>query len=571
MEVSRDRLDRDRPGRVVSQAQHDAAVRARVSVLLSVPPIWPGQASRPREEAGSPAKAPSREAVLKVVSWSKSARSPANQAQYIGRSRDSDRDAGRDPLPLENERGALIAGKASIAAEIDSWQLEPDEANLSPRARTLPPADRKQLPTNERLQYRQAVHLIYSIPRRSPSDPEKLRAAVRAGLSETFGAGGYRYVFAIHTDHGSRPHAHIIVKATAEKTLHGRRRAPRLRLGPDALQTLRHVLTRNAQQHGIEVIATRREDRAELRQRILEGGEPLRADRSWHQRKQTHQGRIFEKAAPAWYQEFGPAYECRRAMAAQAGATKAVEGPSSPQRPSLVRRLLGLISLSHGPRVQGRSGGYVENFANVRAGRAAKAATDRGEHPSLAALSGYFARTHIESETARDAFLALYREAPKLALWASTNHPVAFGETNGATPPRLDVQILRDLPLNDQPARDTWTEEHGQTKRKIDEFRLVTMRARQEHVIDSSRRAVRHSIEGVARQAATAIKHDLVEARDSSARLEQLADAVSAVGAEMRSQEGRAARLRGLAEPKRMFNRGTPRSRPRSKGIEPER
>ena len=59
-------------------------------------------------------------------------------------------------------------------------------------------------------------HLIYSVPARSTSDPEKLRAAVRAGLSETFGDAGYRYVFTIHTEHSASPHAHIIVKTTRE-------------------------------------------------------------------------------------------------------------------------------------------------------------------------------------------------------------------------------------------------------------------------------------------------------------------------------------------------------------------
>ena len=127
-------------------------------------------------------------------------------------------------------------------------------------------------------------------------------------------------MFAIHTEHSARPHAHVIVKTTTTARPGIPSRALKLRQGE--LHTLRHVLTQHAQQHGIDVIATRREDRAELRQDILDGKEPLRADRSWHQRLRTQQGRIFEKSAPGWYQQHGPAYERRRALAA--------DGRSSP-------------------------------------------------------------------------------------------------------------------------------------------------------------------------------------------------------------------------------------------------
>jgi hypothetical protein len=315
-----DTLAREKRGRVVNELQAAAAVRARVSVLLSVPPTFTRRLStggaKAAEGSGGIWKASSRESVLKVVGWTKSARSPTRQARYIGRARDSDHAAGKEPLPLENESGDQIFGKAVIDAELASWSLKPDGDNLTAAARRLTPEERQTTPVEKRLLYRQAAHLIFSIPARSPSDPEKLRATVRAGLAETVGEAGYRYVFAIHTDHSARPHAHIIIKATAELERDSmEKRVPRLRLGPSELQTLRHVLTQHAQQHGIDVIATRREDRAELRQDIVDGKEPLRANRSWHRRLQTKQGRVFEKSAPGWYQLHGPSYERRRALA----------------------------------------------------------------------------------------------------------------------------------------------------------------------------------------------------------------------------------------------------------------
>ena len=171
-----------------------------------------------------------------------------------------------------------------------------------------------------------------------------------------------------------------------------------------------------------------------------------------------------------------------------------------------------------------RARGYFQNFQNVRAGQAAKAAADRGDHPSLAALSGYFARTHAAPDAARESFLALYREAPKLAVWAATNRPAAFGETNGAKPGRLDITILKELPASERPKPEAWTQEHQRAQRdEINDLKRATQKARAGRATDAAKRAVRASIELVARQAETAIRHDPTEAKDSVARLRALA------------------------------------------------
>ncbi len=57
---------------------------------------------------------------MKVIDWTKSATSPARQARYVARARDSDIAAEISALALENERGEIIMGKAAIDAEIDS-------------------------------------------------------------------------------------------------------------------------------------------------------------------------------------------------------------------------------------------------------------------------------------------------------------------------------------------------------------------------------------------------------------------------------------------------------------------
>ena len=149
-----DSFDNEKRGRVVNELQGEAAARARVATLLSVPPTGPvrfGKGGAKSATGGGLAKAPSRESVLKVIGWTKSARSPVRQARYVGRARDTDQAAGLDPLPMENERGELIAGKTAIDAEINSWSLAADRDNLSAAARAATPAERQAMAPKTRL------------------------------------------------------------------------------------------------------------------------------------------------------------------------------------------------------------------------------------------------------------------------------------------------------------------------------------------------------------------------------------------------------------------------------------
>ena len=143
-----DSLDNEKRGRVVNELQGEAAARARVAILLSVPPaghLRSGKGGARTPAGGGLSKPPSRESVLKVIGWTKSSRSPVRQARYVGRARDTDQAAGLDPLPMENERGELIAGKAAIDAEMASWRLAADRDNLSAAARAATPAERQAM------------------------------------------------------------------------------------------------------------------------------------------------------------------------------------------------------------------------------------------------------------------------------------------------------------------------------------------------------------------------------------------------------------------------------------------
>src|SRR5690606_12173433 len=115
-------------------------------------------------------------------------------------------------LSIENEQGERIEGKEEIAAELASWNLEPATTNRSKVWQEASPEERANMKADQALRRRQSAHLIFSVPADRKADAEKLRQAVRAGLAATLGEQDFRYVFAIHTDHSSRPHAHIVVK-----------------------------------------------------------------------------------------------------------------------------------------------------------------------------------------------------------------------------------------------------------------------------------------------------------------------------------------------------------------------
>lgn len=542
--INGDSLEYEKRGRLLKDHHYEAAARARAAALLIGGRM--GYASKASQRslhqrpaaassAGSRAfKEPSRESVLKVIQWTKAAETPKRQARYVARVRADDEQKGREPIPMENERGETIIGRAEIDREIRSWGLIPDRENLLKAARTAAPEQLAAMKSGDRLDRRQAVHIIFSIPAQTVTESEKLRDAVRAGLAETFGDAEHRYVFAIHTEHNDKPHAHIIVKAAAERDQQDRGRGKAMRLNPAELQTIRHILTRHAQERGIDVIATRREDRTETRAKILDGQEPLRADQSWHQRKQTKQGLTFERTAPEWYMAHGADYE-RRKIEARAGSSMPQASPGNSEndkkpRGGLFARLFGTSfeREASDSAEMSKLKGYYGNFANVRAGRAIQAAASKGEAPALAQLESAFHRSHYDARAARTSFLEMYREAPKLAVWAAHNHPEAFGPTTGVKPDRITTKLLKELPLGDRPNEQAWSREHERAQRaEIQELRRISERVRARDGADKRVEGIRRSLERAATFAERAITHDPAEAKETAEEIRRMAREVT--------------------------------------------
>ena len=425
-------------------------------------------------------KGTSRESVLKVVSWTKDRASPLAQEKYASRTRESDPPSGA--LLMINEEGRELRG-TEIAAEIKSWDLKTDAENLSPAASSAMPKERHEMPTKERLKSRQAVHIIFSVPAHAKADSERLGRAVDLAMRETFGEGGYRYLYTIHTDHSTGPHAHIIAKAQSEpiETERGSRSVT-LRLQPRELDAMRQVFTRHAQQQGIDVIATRREDREHLRTDILTGRVPLRENQQYNvATKQTRQGRTFEVKAPGWYAEYGLDYERRRLAAAavhraaKTQPTPQMTGQRAPEahapsekhsggflahwfgRDKAAKEAPHSSSPENAAKAVPRRGGYYENFGNYRKGaETVKQAqvtelTDEGKprtrkkQTADQTIDAHFAATHRESDKAATSFREMFRESPRLALWAATKHPQAFGEPSGREGPGIAWRAVRAL------------------------------------------------------------------------------------------------------------------------------
>ncbi|MEQ9608586.1 MAG: hypothetical protein RLN99_13075 [Kiloniellaceae bacterium] len=478
----------EKRGRAVNEEQHARAVEARAARLLSLElpgasrsPLRAlgrsgGAAGRRGGAMGRSAASGSRESVLKVIGWSKTQYSARNQALYITRARESDNPS--QTLSIENENGARIEGKEAIEAELASWDLAPAANNRSKTWQDAAPEARAAMTADRALGRRQSAHLIFSVPAGRKADAVKLQDAVRAGLAATHGAQGHRYVFAIHTDHSRRPHAHIVVKARGESYGGREKQARQLRLNPADLDALRQVLTNEARSQGLDVVATRRVDRTRTREEITEGRAPLRDNRTrgklW--RTQNRQGSIFEAEAPAWYARHGLAYELRRLRPEQ------TPGEALPQaRPGILSRMAKALRGERSTQAASKPPALMENQA-------------------LRRLDERFSLTHADAKAARDSFATMYREAPRLATWAMNHHPEAFGMPTGrpAAPfsGRGMKAALQAMPAPDQAP----TAESGHAPWQVDALRRRQGLAQAEHTARRDAEAARRHLDALAAQ-----------------------------------------------------------------------
>jgi hypothetical protein len=154
------------------------------------------------------------QAVVKVASFPRSQKRLRELMEYISRD---------GTLPLETELGDEVT------------TLEEQKELAALWARTF----------DHRKNSREAVHLIFSMPRGSPV--EALRKAVRKVVVTHF--PGHRAVFGIHQDR-KHPHAHVL--------LHMRGPHKKLELRKGDLHRLREVFAEAAREQGVMLAASPR-------------------------------------------------------------------------------------------------------------------------------------------------------------------------------------------------------------------------------------------------------------------------------------------------------------------------
>jgi hypothetical protein len=341
------------------------------------------RAEQAKASAGrAPGASPQHQAVVKVVSWGKSSKAAMSVARYITRTRP--KDAEGLALSAITPSGQRVA-PADLARYLDTWSLIPDAYNLSKEAQALSGTERLQMPEKDRLDRRQIGHMILSIPAAAGASPEQVDSIARDTLQEVFASKGVEYIYVVHTDHSSRPHAHAMFMA--------RNGDRQIRLGPEDLRIVREIFAEKGREHGIPLVATAREDRAELAKDLEDGKSLVRPNRRYIDARLRPNGETpwLATRAPLYHTRHGAAYQQRFIGSNGNGAIMAPPQVTLPAMPNKQR-------------------GLIEH--------ACKSFTDPAQ--------------------AQQNFSELYAEAPAFALWAMNNRPEVIGSVAPqAKPPRL--------------------------------------------------------------------------------------------------------------------------------------
>lgn len=244
------------------------------------------------------------QAVVKPVSRTKSRSGVVGMIDYIGRIDADSRRKGSAPVAVYDDLGDRVSRGIDVARE---WGIN-DKDNLSKLARVRPDLI-GDLDDNERLKELRAWHVVISTPC-DGTDAESVAARQRAAFlcwaDEILGQDGRRYVWAQHLDDPARPHIHVVFHP---KDMNGRSihfdRQGRL------LDEWRAEWARQGMTMGLDVLASRREDRSELREAIADGKERLRLSlpRSAYYGKR----KPLSEKVPLWIARYGQAMEARRA------------------------------------------------------------------------------------------------------------------------------------------------------------------------------------------------------------------------------------------------------------------
>lgn len=362
-------------------AAHQAETRYRagsrlIARLTGGEGLVSGGPGRPGGGGGGP----SREVMVKVVSWGKSKRSARTMLSYVARAELRGPDERRDSAAaaaIEAKRQALAAeGKIVVRApvifdqtgarvpypeavrrlesgfETGGFGLLRDDRNLSAEAYRADASTRGGMPETTRLRYRQVAHVVLSIGgsvRRTEggvdiiedTDAERLalEAAGAQTIAETFGTDGHPVLWCIHDDHSGVSHIHAIVGAKAPS-------GHRLQLNRRELHALRVELADQAMALGEPTIATKRFERVSVQARDGEFLWPSttlrdrdRAPGTERQRQTAAERLLLEMASASAPSQSGASREIAPASAprrdAEPGTGPARRAGSAPAQPRL--------------------------------------------------------------------------------------------------------------------------------------------------------------------------------------------------------------------------------------------
>lgn len=382
----------------------------------------------------------SRELVLKNISWGKSIGHAFRLIEYLSRDGAFNVTDPNDPN--------MINGVQAHHRVKEEWGLLPDAQNLKPEFQDKPSSYWLQVPEKDRLQSRQFLHSVVSLPKsldipdRSPlssGQPDAAAAgfALSSAARSVFTDAGHDFLMFPHRDKGHL-HFHFIIQAKSRTT--GRQ----LHLQRSQTQALRQEFAQSLRRVGIDVIATERRDRVpELTQSPIDKAihqTIQRGDASWFQRQQAlqegkHQLGTFARKAPGWHASFGLEYEKRVAFDPLQKGTAGPSPQSPAQRGSAARRLAERLGLAARSQPQEPAAAPLSSFLK-------DLPPEGADHLAKKAIGLYRA-----PEKALRSFAAMYQENPKMAVWALNRRPLAFGDLKaGWEAPNLTRRELNPAP-----------------------------------------------------------------------------------------------------------------------------
>lgn len=314
-----------------------------------------------------------RQVVFKVTSHIKTKAGVGAAADYIASN-------GGEAKKVAFDQDGRVLKDHEIHEYLDEWDLLSNTENLSAKAKAASAAERAAMNYKERFRNVQATSMMLSFPVTHDQVSNETLHKIAQEYLEPLALEGHRAIYAIHR-HQGHPHIHFIVESMGDKG--------RLRLTKTQLKSMREWGAEISRRHNIKAYAHSRESRENVVERIQQGKEDLRQQKTIWQKEQGEKtkqtGRpLLERQVPSWYERHGVEYEARRARVEPDGA--------------ILPKPVKLPSLS----------------ANAN-----KEINER------------FSKVFEEPGKARNAFLEMVAENKKTAFWYVNNRPEVFGHVKG--------------------------------------------------------------------------------------------------------------------------------------------